>query len=188
MRIRLAYTAMVIVAIGSIGALAYGVYAPTENAQQPASVSGSMTAATDTADTAVPLPTPRTEDGRYIHEYPAFSVIHPEGFTVGVFPEGEGEAVLFQKRDNPRQGVQLFITPFDEVGLLTIGRIRADLPDLAMERPAQIVIGDTIQGVGFFNGSEAHAWFVHGDFLYQVSSSRSMAPVLGEMLSTFAVE
>ncbi len=134
----------------------------------------------------------------YFHPKYKFSFQYPGELNVSAFQEGEyGETVLVQKPDE-RAGFQIFIAPFDEAGPMTKERILQDLPDMVVEEPQQVIIGqDPSTGSGqaitaliFFShepslGKTREVWFIHGGYLYQLSTYAGLDGFIGRILETW---
>ncbi len=102
------------------------------------------------------------EAERYVDPTYGFSFELPPGAKAASFAEESGDMVLVQgaadsnadsnadatlksasdQRTDQRaiSGFQIYITPFDEPGPITLERIRKDLPTLVMEEPQQVTI------------------------------------------------
>ena len=76
----------------------------------------------------------------FTHPAYGFSFQYPEGFRPESFSEGEGEMILVSG-PNAGESFQIYITPFDEEGPLTLERIKKDIPAIAAEEPQIVFIG-----------------------------------------------
>lgn len=109
-----------------------------------------------------------------------FSLSLPEGAQASSFQEGEGEMVLITNdkllMTNGEQNfqMQIYISYFDEDIVLTAERIKQDLPEMAMESPEPVKVGE-IPAVSFLSVNEQgqktkEVWLVYKNNLYQISS------------------
>lgn len=123
-----------------------------------------------------------------------FSFKYPEGFTVANFQEGEyGETILIRlahSTDLRQVSFQIFISPFDEPGSLTKERILEDLPDMVVEDVQQRLLKNGVPGLIFFSqesslGKTREVWFIHNEYLYQVSTYAELDGWLASILSTW---
>ena len=71
-----------------------------------------------------------------------FSFRYPHDYTVSSFPEGENGYIVLLQKPNARESMQIFVSPFDETGLITAERVHEDLPDMKIEEPEQVLIGE----------------------------------------------
>lgn len=132
-------------------------------------------------DKNVQSTTLRSEVEVYEHDSPVFSFEYPTSFSTASFPEGLGEVVLVQSKENSAVGMQIYVEPFDEEGHLTIERIREDLPDLVMKRAREADLFTDTQAIVFLDSSDmVNVWFVREGYLYQITA----APELGGLFQT----
>ncbi len=92
-------------------------------------------------------------------------------------------------------GFQIHIQPIDEdISVLTLDRIRQDLPDILIENPQEVILGegDTAgKGVAFmsndpsFNGRSREVWFVYNKHLYQIRTYAEYDPLVQAVLSSW---
>ena len=123
-----------------------------------------------------------------------FSFQYPKDFTATKFQEGEeGSTILVQKTPSTGSGqaaFQIFISPFDEPGPLTAERVKQDLPDLIIKNPEQRVLKNGAKALIFFSeepslGQTREIWFVHNNFLYQISTYKELDSLVADILSTW---
>ena len=126
-----------------------------------------------------------------------FSFRYPLGFKIIEIPEDLGTTILAEK-SGTRESFQIFISEFDEPGPITGERIKKDLPDIVMENPLEILIGEgkTIRALIFFVedaalGKTREVWFVWpddpsvaGNYLYQITTYPEMDNLIGPILDT----
>ncbi len=124
----------------------------------------------------------------YTHQNPHFSFQYPEGFNIGSFQEGEGETVLVQQPGENR-GFQIYILPFDEPGPITKERIWQDIPDKKIVAEQKVKIGGE-DALVFLSqdpslGATREAWFIHVNFLFQISAQQEFDETLSRIMATF---
>ena len=138
---------------------------------------------------------------RFTHPLYGFSVEYPEELDITTFDEGEGgETIIFQSREDEsveleeKVGFQIFVSPFEEDSVLTLERIREDLPFAIIEEPVEVIIGKKtgidIQALVFWSedpaiGRTREVWFVHDNYLYEVTSFAHLDTLLAGILSTW---
>lgn len=123
---------------------------------------------------------------RYTNSTYRFAVTMPVGFSAR---ELEGAVVI---ENGAGDGIQVLITPLGEdIRVLTEGRIRADIPDLAISGAQSVEVGADHTGLAFrsdneaFDGASREVWFVFGGDLYQISTYDRLDPLLRAMFSTW---
>lgn len=120
-----------------------------------------------------------------------YSFRYPSEFKIGSFDEGEGYVLLGQN-EATKEWFQFFITEFDESEPLTVERIKKDLPNLMIENPVNIVIGQekNISALLFSSKNQAgqtrEVWFSSGGYLFQASTVDGGDGLIGPILDSFA--
>ncbi|OHA44858.1 MAG: hypothetical protein A3H13_00710 [Candidatus Taylorbacteria bacterium RIFCSPLOWO2_12_FULL_48_11] len=127
----------------------------------------------------------------YTHPTLNFSFEYPDSFTVSSFAIEGGEVTTVQEV-NTQKGFQISITPIDEdLPALTVERIKQDLPNLLIESPQDIIVGERGRGVSFmsndaaFDGKSREVWFVAGRHFYQLRTYARYDAILNATLSTW---
>ncbi len=124
----------------------------------------------------------------YTHPVLGFTFSLSKNFSVGTFPEGEGEMVLVKSIGGKTSEAQIYITEFDEPGPLTKQRILKDQPDLGLQNAADIAV-DGEPGVAFeseTDGSKTReVWLVHSGHLYQISAKLEDQQLVSDILSNW---
>ncbi len=123
---------------------------------------------------------------QYVHPVSKLSFLHPQDYTVGLFPEGDAEVILVQKEGS--EGVQILVSAFDETNTnLTPERIKKEIPDIEMTAEKNINLGST-QGVYFQSTSSSgpthEFWFIYQSKLYQLSAPLVSGPLVEALVST----
>ena len=106
-----------------------------------------------------------------------FSVWLPKNFIVSSLPEDQGE-VIIAEHPTLNLGFEVFITPFDEEGPLTVDTIRESNPSLTVKEPMESELEDVTPAVRFVSedpalgGSRSNEtrqiWFTRDGNLFQV--------------------
>jgi len=127
----------------------------------------------------------------YYYPQYRFSFQYPGELNASAFQEGDyGHTVLVQQ-PNERAGFQIFIASFDEAGPITKERILRDLPDMVIDQPQHVIIGqDKITALIFFShepslGRTREVWFIYGGHLYQMSTFAGLDGFIGRILETW---
>jgi hypothetical protein len=132
---------------------------------------------------------------QFAHKFRKFSFLYPKEMTVANFlDENDNEVILIQNTEKG-QGFQITLSPFDEkTNTLSVERVKKDLPDLAIEKVEAVEIGSAGKGLAFisdneaFGGQSREVWFVHGGFLYQISTYSHLDPLIQSVLNTWKFE
>lgn len=139
---------------------------------------------------------------RFTHPVYGFSIEYPKELDITAFEEDEGgETVVFHARENEsvvleeKVGFQIFISPFEEDSVLTLERIREDLPFATIEEPVEVIIGtkagQNIPALLFWSedstiGRTREVWFIHNKYLYEITSFAHMDAILADIFSTLS--
>lgn len=128
----------------------------------------------------------------YRSEKYRFLFLMPEGYVAGQFPSDDGVGEVIVAQNEAGDGIQIIVTPFGEdLKILTVDRIKEDIPDMAMTDVQNVAIGDTYKGVTFrsdnelFGGSSREVWFVYLGNLYQISTYTRLDPLLRAIFATW---
>ena len=127
----------------------------------------------------------------YTNERFGFSFKYPLGFTIGSVDQPDGSTLVIVQ-NNKAEGFQISIQPIDEdIQALTVERIRQDLPDIMIQNPQDVILGEHGKGVAFmsddptFDGKSREVWFVFNKTLYQIRTYERYDPLLQAVLSTW---
>jgi len=117
-----------------------------------------------------------------------FSLLYPEDLKVAEHSEGGGATTITFQNTKTVAGFQIFIVPYGE-SQVSEERFKLDEPSGIRESLAPITIDGAI-GASFFSnnlmlGATREVWFVHGGYLYEVSTLRSLDTWLGQILKTW---
>lgn len=115
---------------------------------------------------------------------------YPSDVSIGRFEEGDGINIVLNKASG--SVAQIYITPFDEAGVITSARIKKDLPDKVIEQPGDTKIGGN-QTFVFYSkaddGSKVREyWFVSSGNLYRVTTPVNQDELTQKILATWENE
>jgi hypothetical protein len=118
-----------------------------------------------------------------------FTLLMPKGFSARE-SELEGvDTVVFE--NDKSEGIQIIVSPFDDVKELTKSMIQADIPDMKVSDEQPVEIGNDYKGLAFrsdneaFDGRSREVWFVFSGKLFQISTYERFDPLLQAMFSTW---
>jgi len=147
---------------------------------------------------AVAKPAVKWEGGakKYTHIDPAFSFEYPADFTVGSFKDAEGETILMRYSGDAKDATgakrefQIYLSPQDEDFAVTKEKILADAPEVVVDNPQTVSVGQT-QGLFFASksaslGATAELWFERAGWLYQITGYPESADVMKGLAGTWA--
>lgn len=122
-----------------------------------------------------------------------FSFKYPSGFAVRESAVSGGESLTVE--NSSAEGFQIYITPFDETGDITVERIKHDVPDLNVADPRPLLIGASSgKGLAFISdnpaweGKSREVWFVYRGSLYQISTYARLDTLLQSVFGTWTFE
>lgn len=147
--------------------------------------------ASSTSPTQDTLALPRTPPAgyrEYRNEQYRFAFFYPDSFAVDEFDEGGGARTITVQNAQTAQGFQIFITPYGEPHV-SEERFRQDEPSGVRKNPKDILI-DGATAASFYStnpdlGETAEIWFIHGGYLYEVTTLAPLAPWLSEIMATW---
>ena len=142
----------------------------------------------------------------YTHPDYGFTLRYPAGYTLGKFPEGEGEIILLQGRSTPSPsqgegggevGFQIFISPYNETEEFSKEVILKADPKMKIENDKTISLGaDQISALTFDSSNESgtsaslntggthEVWFVADGNLYQATSFQQYGGEMERIIKT----
>ena len=122
------------------------------------------------------------KDGQY-----GFSLSYPKSFNVSDFDDSGGKMILFKNAASDN-GFQIFITAFDEPGVITKERILKDIPDMTISGDEYIDIGGehalSFIGQDDLGGKMREIWLVHSGYLYRVKAYESFEEEMLKIINT----
>jgi len=140
---------------------------------------------------ATSTPTPRVvpaKNKEYKSNEYRFSLVYPEHMRVTEHQEpGRARTIVFQ---NPEEGLgfQIFIVPYG-IDKVTPERFKIDVPSGVMKEPTNTTV-DGVFATKFFSedaalGETREVWFIHNNFLYEVTAPKQLDAWLTNILSTW---
>lgn len=117
-----------------------------------------------------------------------FSLLYPEGLTMKEFKEaGKAMTVTFEDVAGGKE-FQMFIVPYANAEI-TPERFKSDIPSGVKENETDVTISGA-KGKQFFSrdrllGDTREIWFVHGGFLYEVTTHKSLDAWIQNILTTW---
>lgn len=127
-------------------------------------------------------------DKVYVNEKLNFSLAYPSDLDYQEFDEGGGSFTILFKNTDATKTFQIFVTP--HVGwFVSPERIAMDIPSRKVESPIEVTVNGA-KGTIFFSehpslGATREAWFLHGDYLYEVTTYRDLDEWLSYIMSTW---
>lgn len=120
-----------------------------------------------------------------------FSLLYPEALEMHEKEEGAGASTMLFQDTNTGQGFQIFIVPYTETQV-TPDRIAKDIPSGVVKDTRDITI-DGATAASFYSqnvtlGETAEIWFVHGGFLYEVTTLAPLDDWLSQIMLTWRFE
>lgn len=117
-----------------------------------------------------------------------FSLFYPEGMQVETFNEGGSAMTITFTDTEAGQGFQVFVVRYREPQV-TEERFRKDVPSGVREDMREVVI-DGATGASFFSesatlGATAEVWFVHNDYLYEITAPKALAEWLSDIMQSW---
>ena len=118
-----------------------------------------------------------------------FSLKIPKNFQVREIPSEESSIVLLENKKG--EGIQIMISPFEDIRVLTADRIHKDLSNLKIMDPQSVEIGNGYKGLDFksdnpaFAGASQEIWFVFHSNLYQISTYGRLTNLLKDIFATW---
>lgn len=117
-----------------------------------------------------------------------FSLLYPEELSVAEHQEGGGAITITFQNVERAEGFQTFIVPYGEPQV-SEGRFRQDAPSGVRKNLTNIIV-DGATGAAFYStnlalGDTREVWFVHGGFLYEVTTLKSLDIWLDGIIQTW---
>jgi hypothetical protein len=121
-------------------------------------------------------------------DYFHFSIIYPDNLTEQTYPEAAGGATFTFENDANILGFQVYVTPFSG-SQITDDRFKQDDPSGVRDNLQNITVDGAV-GASFFGsdkalGDTAEIWFLHGGYLYEVTTLKPTASLLNSAMQTW---
>lgn len=125
---------------------------------------------------------------RYANAHYGFSIVYPASLTLNEVPGGSDAMTAVFQKPGVEEGFQIFIVPYPDEQI-TKERIQKDLRGAPMKEVTQIVLPGNIQAVHFTSqapviGDSSEVWFIHGGYLFEVTTYASQDAALAAVLAT----
>jgi hypothetical protein len=144
-------------------------------------------ASQDSPITITPTPLP---DGMMAYKNPQyhFTLAYPKELSVQEYAEnGGGRTITFQNAANDK-GFQIFITPYTGTQI-DQKRFIMDEPSGVRNQPTSVVIDGTTATMFFGSntvmGDTREVWFIHGGFLFEVTTYKPQDAWLGQIMQSW---
>lgn len=123
----------------------------------------------------------------YRNEKYNFKFAYPSELKLTENPGEGGFTAVFTNADGTK-GFQIFVTPY--VGwTITEERLKMDIPSGKVENPLEVLVDGTratifySEHLGF--GETREVWFIHGDYLYEVTAQKELDEWLSHIMTTW---
>lgn len=196
------YLIAIIIIAGILSAVGYFVYTDLQASPVPPPVAGSAvsvfsdqvagpepkSAEADTAEPssgARPIPAGAQE---YRSRGYGFSLFYPQELSGVEHDDGGGASTITFQNVEKAQGFQIFIVPYREAQV-SEERFRQDVPSGVRQALTDITV-DGVAGAAFDStdtalGATREIWFVHGGYLYEVTTLKPLDSWLSGIIQTW---
>ena len=132
----------------------------------------------------------KSQDFSYKNTEYDFSLQYPKGLIIKEFDEGDGSTtIVFQKPDDILVGFQIYVTPYTE-STITGDRILFDstgvIEDLKEESLREDLLVATFRSEAPILGKTTEIWFIHGGYLFEITSTASLDTWLRDIIKTIS--
>ena len=149
----------------------------------------------DTSSVPPPLSqsTPQTQqatEGMLAYKNAAFhfGLLFPDNLQATEYKEQDGAVTVSFQDTKTDQGFEVYVTPYADKQI-TPQRFKLDEPSGVMQTPTDIVVDGTRATMFFGNntimGDTREVWFIHGGFLYEVTTYKELDTWLGGIMRTW---
>jgi hypothetical protein len=117
-----------------------------------------------------------------------FTLLYPSDLVVEEYSEDDGASTVTFQNIGTGHGFQIFIAPYG-LAQITDEQFRKDEPSGVRTDTKDAVI-DKAKGASFYStnaalGDTAEVWFIHGGYLYEVTTLKPLAPWLNEIMQSW---
>ena len=124
----------------------------------------------------------------YKSEQYGFSLLYPEDLSVKEYDEGGRASTITFENVETLQGFQIFIVLFDGEQI-TEERFRQDIPSGVRKNLMDITVGGAT-GAAFYSehdllGETYEVWFIHGGYLFEVTTLKPLEQSLQSVMNTW---
>lgn len=120
-----------------------------------------------------------------------FSLLYPNSLAVHEYDEGGGAMTITLQNPQDAKGFQIFVVPYSG-SQVSEARFKEDEPSGVREGVKTVSI-DGASGASFYStnlalGDTAEVWFIHGGYLYEVTTLKPLSSWLSDILATWQFE
>ena len=117
-----------------------------------------------------------------------FGLLFPDNLHATEYKEQGGSLTASFQYPNTSQGFQVYVTPYSGKQI-DAARFKLDEPSGVVQSPIEIQVDDA-SGIMFFGknaimGDTREVWFIHGGFLYEVTTYKELDTWLGGIMRTW---
>jgi len=149
----------------------------------------------DTSDVPPPLSqsTPTTQqatEGMLAYKNAAFhfGLLFPDNLQATEYKEQDGAVTVSFQDTKTDKGFEVYVTPYTDKQI-TPQRFKLDEPSGVMQTPTDIVVDGKRATMFFGNnsimGDTREVWFIHGGFLYEVTTYKDFDSWLAGIMQTW---
>jgi hypothetical protein len=177
------YVLIVIILLLTIfGIGSYKIFSNVAPKKEPRNIS---TTTADTIHERTWVPPGRQE---YSNKKYQFSLSHPENLRIMEFDEGGGAMTVTFQNEAEGKGLQIFIVPYTG-GQVSEDQFKQDVPSGVRNDLKEVTI-DGATGASFYStnallGETAEIWFIHGGYLFEVTSLKPLDEWLDTIMETW---
>jgi hypothetical protein len=180
---------MLVLVLGAAWYVMRGFATPSSSQQASASAANAEASSSAMAD--APLAPPRQPppgDNAYRNERFRFELFYAQDLKMKEFDEGGGAMTITFENKQTVQGFQIFAVPFGDAQI-TEERFRKDEPSGVRNDMRSITI-DGAPGASFYSksanlGDTAEVWFIHGGYLFEVTTPKVEAKWLSDVMTSW---
>lgn len=201
MRIKKTYIVGALVLIAIIAIAARFFFGNKRSTDQTASAFGSIGASTDASGTTSAnvatepqqVPTDCGQpSGDTCAQYQSsayhFSLYHSDKQVVNSYDEGGGAQTLTFQDVAGANGFQIYVLPYSDTQV-SEERFKMDEPSGVRDNVRNATVGGA-GGAAFYSkntalGDTYEVWFIHGGYLYEVTTLKALEPMLNSILATW---
>ncbi len=124
----------------------------------------------------------------YRNERYRFALLYPNSLSVKAYDEGGGAMTVTFQNIKAAEGFQIFIVPYAQ-NQISEARFRQDEPSGIRQKPLNVSI-DAVAATSFYSsnvslGDTAEIWFLHGGYLFEVTTVKPLAPWLSAIMQNW---
>lgn len=117
-----------------------------------------------------------------------FSLFYPQGLAVKTYDEGGGASTFTFQNVTTAQGFQIFIVPYSGT-TVSEQRFKEDEPSGVRNNSTYVFVGGVPAAAFYGNdvrlGETYEVWFIHGGYLYEVTTLKPLDTWLENVVQTW---